>query len=219
MNGLAAAGAAAAIFCVRRRQRRIIIRRVTILDSKEVLGPISEGLYGGNDYIPAVFNQWVAQPNRELFGSFDGPTLVAFEALSSFDGGESYMCQALRVLPSRQGQSLARQLSVQVKQHACARAKSDSSGEGLGCACAATCGMTRGDVVPPCNSATAATVVSIARCLFESDTAGGIPPVPVPVLALVFRHIPLGPAATCGVLFTRMLGRDAGARCSVGNLD
>ena len=106
----------------------VVVRRVTAADRAQVLGAISAGLYGGNDYLPAVFDAWLQRPHQRLmFGTFRvagadelplADELLAFEVLSLFDGGTSVMFQALRVLPSQQGRGLAKQLGVFLKQHA-----------------------------------------------------------------------------------------------------
>jgi GNAT superfamily N-acetyltransferase len=104
-----------------------LVRRITAADRAQVLGAISDGLYGGNDYLPAVFDAWLQRPHQRLmFGTFRrggadellADELLAFEVLSLFDGGTSVMFQALRVLPSQQGRGLARQLGVFLKRHA-----------------------------------------------------------------------------------------------------
>lgn len=43
------------------------IRRVTLQDKDDVLD-LSIGIYGGNDYLPLVFDQWCADPKRIMFG-------------------------------------------------------------------------------------------------------------------------------------------------------
>jgi hypothetical protein len=53
------------------------IKKITPEHKEKVL-QISKDIWEGDDYIPQIFDEWVADPYGEFVGLFDGETLIAF---------------------------------------------------------------------------------------------------------------------------------------------
>ena len=53
------------------------IKKITPEHKERVL-QISKDIWEGDDYIPQIFDEWVADPYGEFVGLFDGETLIAF---------------------------------------------------------------------------------------------------------------------------------------------
>ncbi len=70
----------------------VMARRATAADRAAILGELSRGIYDGHDYLPFVFDRWLADPTRACFVAEepgpDGGRLVGFEAVGQFDQGQ-----------------------------------------------------------------------------------------------------------------------------------
>jgi RimJ/RimL family protein N-acetyltransferase len=75
-----------------------VIRTVTALDKKDVL-EISSKVWGGHDYLPSVFDEWLANPKCHTYGVEDDGRLVAVANLRLVDGKKTGWMEGLRVHP------------------------------------------------------------------------------------------------------------------------
>lgn len=76
-------------------------------EDRDAVAAISAQIWEGEDYIPEVFDDWVADPRGEFSLVFDGEQLVAFGKLTELREGEWWL-EGLRVDPAHQGRGIAR---------------------------------------------------------------------------------------------------------------
>jgi hypothetical protein len=90
---LSAAGLGLALCAARNRCRRdrqpavpFAVRRVRASDREQIVGALSDGIYGGNDYLPQRFDAWLASPEKVMFCVEHSETgrVVAFEAIGKW---------------------------------------------------------------------------------------------------------------------------------------
>jgi GNAT superfamily N-acetyltransferase len=86
----------------------ITIRPATRGD-KAAVSELCALIWDGEDYVPEVFDEWVADPAGEFTLAFDGPQLVALGKLTG-DGPDEWWLEGLRVHPDHRGRGLARLL-------------------------------------------------------------------------------------------------------------
>lgn len=70
---------------------------------------ISAQIWGGHDYVPAVFDDWLADVTGEFTVVYDGERLAAFGKLTELGPGE-WWWEGMRVDPAYRGRGLARAL-------------------------------------------------------------------------------------------------------------
>ncbi|XP_048884681.1 N-acetyltransferase 16, like isoform X6 [Brienomyrus brachyistius] len=68
---------------------------------------ISDGIYGGNDYLPHRYHSWMTEPHRLVILAKRDGKLVALESGLIVDGGSTVVVEGLRVCPSERGRGLA----------------------------------------------------------------------------------------------------------------
>ena len=96
----------------------IEFRRVAATDRAQILA-IAERTWEGHDYLPAIFDAWVAD-RRSYFGALvqDG-RLIGCGRLFPFDARRGWL-EALRIHPDHQRQGLGRELARHVMSRAVA---------------------------------------------------------------------------------------------------
>lgn len=75
---------------------------------RAAVAEISAQIWEGEDYVPEVFDDWVADPRGEFTLFFEGEQLVAFGKLTELLAGEWWL-EGLRVHPAYQGRGIASQ--------------------------------------------------------------------------------------------------------------
>ncbi|XP_046908069.1 probable N-acetyltransferase 16 [Hypomesus transpacificus] len=68
---------------------------------------ISDGIYGGNDYLPRRYHSWMTEPGRVVMLARRGNKLVALESGLLVDDGCTVVVEGLRVCPSERGRGVA----------------------------------------------------------------------------------------------------------------
>jgi GNAT superfamily N-acetyltransferase len=76
---------------------------------KAAVSELCAFIWDGEDYVPEVFDDWVADTAGEFSLAFDGPQLVALGKLTE-DAPDEWWLEGLRVHPDHRGQGLARLL-------------------------------------------------------------------------------------------------------------
>lgn len=76
-------------------------------EDRDAVAAISAQIWDGEDYVPEVFDDWVADPRGEFSLVFDGEQLVAFGKLTELREGEWWL-EGLRVDPAHRGRGIAR---------------------------------------------------------------------------------------------------------------
>jgi GNAT superfamily N-acetyltransferase len=77
-------------------------------EDRAAVAAISAQIWDGEDYVPEVFDDWVADPRGEFTVFFEGEWLVAFGKVTELRDGEWWL-EGLRVDPAQQGRGIARQ--------------------------------------------------------------------------------------------------------------
>jgi len=95
------------------------IRQATIADREELIGPLSKGVYDGNDYFPARVDRYFADQTRgtkHMLVACDATSqkILGLDVVCLYDDGETVMLQALRVRPEARGRGVAKALSEAV---------------------------------------------------------------------------------------------------------
>ncbi|MBI3241418.1 MAG: GNAT family N-acetyltransferase [Chloroflexi bacterium] len=69
-------------------------------------------IWDGNDYIPEVWDDWLAEPHGQFTAVMDGETLIGLGKLSLMADGaqKEWWLQGLRIDPAYRGQGIGRQL-------------------------------------------------------------------------------------------------------------
>ena len=86
------------------------VRAVTPSDRDDVM-EISRHTWGGHDYIPHVFDDWMSNPDSHVFGIEIDGHIVAFDNLRLVDAGSTGWMEGLRVHPRFRKKGLARVLT------------------------------------------------------------------------------------------------------------
>ncbi len=87
-------------------RKRITFRRITADDRARLLAMVAS-IWGGHDYLPAVFDRWVGERDSYFAGMLLDGQLVGCGRLLPFDGRRGWL-ETLRVDPQHQGQGLGR---------------------------------------------------------------------------------------------------------------
>ena len=87
---------------------------------------LSEGIYDGLDYLPAIYHRWLKMKNLEVMLAFSGEKLVSLAACSIVDEGKTFVSRAGRTLREFRGQGILTQLSTALvdfarRQYPCVR--------------------------------------------------------------------------------------------------
>jgi len=97
---------------------RIAIRRLQPADRRSMLA-IAARIWEGDDYLPHVFDRWVADPEGYFPGLFLDGALIGCGRLQPLDA-ERVWLESLRIDPEHQGQGLGRVIAEHVIRAACA---------------------------------------------------------------------------------------------------
>ena len=79
-------------------------------DFDEIL-KLSEGVYGGNDYLPLKYHTWMKMENLAVMLSYSGDKLAGLVACSIVDEGRTAIRRAARTSAEFRGQGVYKQLS------------------------------------------------------------------------------------------------------------
>jgi len=77
-------------------------------EDRAAVAAISAHIWDGEDYVPEVFDDWVADPRGEFTLFFEDEQLVAFGKLTELGAGQWWL-EGLRVHPAHRGRGIARQ--------------------------------------------------------------------------------------------------------------
>jgi GNAT superfamily N-acetyltransferase len=86
------------------------VRKIRHSDKGEVL-EISSKIWGGNDYLPHVFDEWFADPKSHLYGVEADDRIVAIGNMRLVDGGKIGWMEGLRVHPDYRKRGFANMLT------------------------------------------------------------------------------------------------------------
>jgi GNAT superfamily N-acetyltransferase len=98
--------------------------RVAKPEDEAAVRTLSEQIWSGEDYVPELFHEWIADERGQFTVAYDGEELVAFNKLSELAPGEWWL-EGLRVHARHRGRGLARLLH----NYACELA--DQRGKGM----------------------------------------------------------------------------------------
>lgn len=98
----------------------LVCRIATEADREAICGDLSDGVYDGNDYLPARIDFYYQMQAAGIYHMIlccesDGTDVrrpLGLDVVCRYDGGESIMLQALRVKPSARGRGVAKALSL-----------------------------------------------------------------------------------------------------------
>ncbi|XP_053318862.1 probable N-acetyltransferase 16 [Spea bombifrons] len=68
---------------------------------------ISEGIYGGLDYLPSRYHSWVGEKDRMVVLAKKGGDVIALLSMFVVDGGQTALLEGLRVAPWERGRGVA----------------------------------------------------------------------------------------------------------------
>ncbi|KAF7706385.1 histidine N-acetyltransferase [Silurus meridionalis] len=71
---------------------------------------ISQGIYGGLDYLPTRYQAWLQETNRIVILARKQGKVIALESVCVIDNGETMLVEGLRVAPQERGKGVARVL-------------------------------------------------------------------------------------------------------------
>lgn len=92
--------------------------RLAKKDDFDEIVKLSEGIYGGHDYLPLTFYEWMRRENLHVILAYSGSKLVGLQAYFVVDDGKTFVSRAVRILPEHRGQGLVRPLREHVRKHA-----------------------------------------------------------------------------------------------------
>lgn len=98
--------------------------RVARPEDEAAVTALSQQIWDGQDYVPELFGEWVADERGQFTVAYDGEELVAFNKLTELSAGEWWL-EGLRVHARYRGRGLARLLH----NYACELA--DQRGKGM----------------------------------------------------------------------------------------
>ncbi|XP_078660963.1 putative N-acetyltransferase 16 [Branchiostoma floridae x Branchiostoma belcheri] len=90
---------------------KLTFRLATHSDYAAVMN-ISEGVYGGRDYLPAFYRSFMADPDVIVFLALVGSQVVGLRASKITENGTAFIVKAARVAPDWRGQGIDRRLSL-----------------------------------------------------------------------------------------------------------
>jgi GNAT superfamily N-acetyltransferase len=93
-------------------------------EDREPLLAIAAQVWEGHDYLPHVFDAWVADPRGYFAGIFLGERLAGCGRYLALDERRAWL-EGLRIDPALQGRGLGRRMSVHVARTALARGHSE----------------------------------------------------------------------------------------------
>ena len=67
---------------------------------------LSEGIWGGYDFIPVVFHQWLKRENVAIMMLYADNKIIGLEAGHIIDGGKTLVRRGGRIAPNLRGQGL-----------------------------------------------------------------------------------------------------------------
>uniref|UniRef100_A0A8C6TC25 Histidine N-acetyltransferase n=1 Tax=Neogobius melanostomus TaxID=47308 RepID=A0A8C6TC25_9GOBI len=68
---------------------------------------MSQGIYGGLDYLPTRYSSWLQETNRIVILARKHGKVIALESVVVIDGGETVLVEGLRVAPQERGKGVA----------------------------------------------------------------------------------------------------------------
>ncbi|KAM6453354.1 putative N-acetyltransferase 16 isoform 2-T2 [Liasis olivaceus] len=75
-------------------------------DFEEILA-ISQGIYGGLDYLPSRYHAWIREPNRTVVLAKKNGVVIGLQSVYIIDAGETALVEGLRVAPWERGKGVA----------------------------------------------------------------------------------------------------------------
>ncbi|XP_063756738.1 histidine N-acetyltransferase isoform X1 [Eleginops maclovinus] len=75
-------------------------------DFDEIMG-MSQGIYGGLDYLPTRYTNWLQESNRTVILARKQGKVIALESVVVIDDGETMLVEGLRVAPQERGKGVA----------------------------------------------------------------------------------------------------------------
>ncbi|XP_059573883.1 probable N-acetyltransferase 16 [Alligator mississippiensis] len=78
-------------------------------DFEEVVA-MSEGIYGGLDYLPSRYHAWLREPQRTVVLAKRAGAVIGLQSVVIIDGGETALVEGLRVAPWERGKGVAGEL-------------------------------------------------------------------------------------------------------------
>ncbi|XP_010790574.1 putative N-acetyltransferase 16 [Notothenia coriiceps] len=75
-------------------------------DFDEIMG-MSQGIYGGLDYLPTRYTDWLQETNRTVILARKQGKVIALESVVVIDDGETMLVEGLRVAPQERGKGVA----------------------------------------------------------------------------------------------------------------
>ncbi|XP_069073656.1 probable N-acetyltransferase 16 [Pleurodeles waltl] len=75
-------------------------------DFEEILA-MSEGIYGGLDYLPSRYHSWINEANRTVILAKKEGEVIALQSMFIVDGGATVLVEGLRVAPWERGKGVA----------------------------------------------------------------------------------------------------------------
>jgi GNAT superfamily N-acetyltransferase len=88
---------------------RLVVRKARAEDREAILA-MSRGIWGGSDYLPLVWDRWLADENGLLLTATLDGTPVGMSKITILSPGEVWL-EGLRLHPDLQGRGLTRQLN------------------------------------------------------------------------------------------------------------
>ncbi|XP_030043802.1 LOW QUALITY PROTEIN: putative N-acetyltransferase 16 [Microcaecilia unicolor] len=76
----------------------------------EEIMAMSEGIYGGMDYLPSRYHSWIKEPDRTVVLVKKDGEVIGLQSVCIVDGGETALMEGLRVAPWERGKGVARVL-------------------------------------------------------------------------------------------------------------
>ncbi|KAF7235223.1 putative N-acetyltransferase 16 [Varanus komodoensis] len=73
---------------------------------EEVLA-MSQGIYGGLDYLPSRYHAWIHEPNRTVVLAKRNGAVIGLQSVCVVDAGETALVEGLRVAPWERGKGVA----------------------------------------------------------------------------------------------------------------
>jgi ribosomal protein S18 acetylase RimI-like enzyme len=95
--------------------RRVLCRPALPMDTDDVM-ELTRTIWDGNDYVPRLWSQWLADPYGLLAVAEYGPHVVGLGKLTRIEEGEWWL-EGLRVHPDYQGQRIASSLTDYLFTH------------------------------------------------------------------------------------------------------
>jgi GNAT superfamily N-acetyltransferase len=115
----------------RAKAPKLVVRKARALDRDAILA-MSRGIWGGSDYLPLVWDRWLADDKGLLLTATLDGTPVGMSKITILSPGEIWL-EGLRLHPSLQGRGLTRQLNeVAFREVAKLRPKSVRYSTGAG---------------------------------------------------------------------------------------